>query len=226
MEATPLAVILPMALAVASSPIQIVPTLNLLDSSGVRSRGTAFALGWIAGLAVVGGVTLALVNPARVRSQDEPWPVGLALQLTLGLVMLVMAYRQWAGRPKRGEPRQAPAWMIGVEDAPPIRATLAGMVLAATNSKIVLFTVSAMLGVAQTGVSRRGALAILCVYIAVASATVIVPVVWHLLKPGRAGRVFHRPRMWLTTHDAVIVAVVLLLIGAHLVGKGVTGFIG
>lgn len=214
---------LPMAVAVACSPIQIIAILILLSSRRARSSAPAFVLGWVVGLAVLGGITLLLVDPARVDSRNAPSAVGAALQLALGVLLVLMAFRQWTGRPKGDASPKTPRWMAGMEDASPAKSAAIGAGLAAVNPKIALFTISAAITIAQTGVSVSDAVAALAVYIAIASITVLVPMVWYLLAPGGASRALGSLHSWLVTNSSVVIAVVLLLIGANLIGKGISG---
>ncbi|MCC6936565.1 MAG: GAP family protein [Thermomicrobiales bacterium] len=215
--------ILPMAVIVASSPIQIIAILVLLSSARGTSAAPAFTFGWLLGLAVVGGVTLLLADPARADSRDEPSTVGAILQLALGLLLLFMAYRQWAKRPKGDEPPKSPKWMAGMESAGTAKAALIGFLLAAISPKITLFTISAAITIVQTGVSFGGAAIALAVFIAIASITVIVPVVWSLTAPRSAARALGGLHGWLVSNSAIVMTVLFLYFGANLIGKGISG---
>lgn len=218
--------ILPMAVAVASSPIQIIALLVILASPKAKTSAPAFVVGWVVGMVLIGGVTLLLIDPARADSRIEPSSVGAALQLALGLLLLFMAFRQWSKRPKGGEPPKSPKWMAGMESASPPKAAVIGAGLAAVNPKITLFTISAAVTIAQTGVSAANAVVALAVFIVIASISVIVPVLWYLIAPNSAGRALGGMQTWLVANSSVVIAVVLLLIGVNLIGKGVGGLFG
>lgn len=57
-----------------------------------------------------------------------------------------------------------------------------------------------------------------------ASSTVAVPVVGHLAARDRMAAPLDRLRAWLTQNNAAVMAVLLLVIGTVLLGKGIAGF--
>lgn len=215
--------VLPMAVAVATSPIQIIAVLVLLFSARGRISGPAFLIGWLVGLVVVGGLTLLLADPARVDSRSEPSTVGSLLQIGLGVLLLVLAVRQWTGRPREGEQGKSPSWMEGLDSASPFKAALIGAALSGINPKIIVFTIAATLSIAQTGTSVSSAIVGLAVFIVLASLTVIIPVFWYLLAPTSASRVLGSWHGWLVANTAVVMTLLFLFFGVNLIGKGISG---
>ncbi len=53
--------ILPMAVGVAISPVPIIAVVLMLGTPPARANGPAFAVGWLAGLTIVGSIALHLV---------------------------------------------------------------------------------------------------------------------------------------------------------------------
>jgi hypothetical protein len=53
---------------------------------------------------------------------------------------------------------------------------------------------------------------------------VAVPVVIYFALGNRAGPILNRLKNWMAQHNAVIMAVLLLVIGAKLVGDAIVGF--
>jgi len=215
--------VLPMAVAVATSPIQVIAVLVLLFSERGRSTGSAFALGWLVGLACVGALTLVLADPARVDSRNEPSTVGSILQLILGGLLLWLAVRQWTGRPQDGQAAKTPKWMAGLERASPAKVAVMGAALSGLNPKFVVFTISAALSVAQTGTSVSGAIVGLAIFIVLASSTVIGPVVWYFLAPDSAARVLGGWHSWLVANTTLVMTLLFLIFGVLLISKGVSG---
>ncbi|MCO5177331.1 MAG: GAP family protein [Thermomicrobiales bacterium] len=215
--------VLPMTVAVATSPIQIIAVLVLLFSARGRVSGPAFLVGWIVGLTAVGALTLLLADPARVKSSSEPSTVGSLLQIGLGILLLVLAVRQWTSRPRDGPPGQSPTWMAGLDSASPVKAALIGAALSGINPKIIVFTIAATLSIAQTGTTVGSAIVGLAVFIVLASLTVIVPVFWYLLAPASAARVLGGWHSWLVANTAVVMTLLFLFFGVNLIGKGISG---
>jgi hypothetical protein len=62
------------------------------------------------------------------------------------------------------------------------------------------------------------------IFTLVAASTVAVPVLGHLAARDRMAAPLDRLPAWLTRHNTAVMAVLLLVIGAALIGKGIAGF--
>jgi hypothetical protein len=94
--------LLPAAAAVALSPIPIIAIVVVLDSRRARVNGSAFAVGWVAGLAGVSVAVVRLTGGASDPHSDSAAGVNW-LMVAVGAMLLVMAARQRKKRPERGE---------------------------------------------------------------------------------------------------------------------------
>ena len=95
--------ILPLALGIAISPIPIIAIILMLITPKARSNGLAFLVGWMTGLAVVGGIALALANAVGLSASSEASQAESVIKLVLGVLLLLVALRQWRARPQPGE---------------------------------------------------------------------------------------------------------------------------
>ncbi len=59
-----------------------------------------------------------------------------------------------------------------------------------------------------------------------ASVTVAAPVALHLAAGARSARLLDRLKGWMSRNNAVIVSVLCLVLGAKLVGDGLSGLTG
>jgi peptidoglycan/LPS O-acetylase OafA/YrhL len=107
--------ILPLAVGVALSPVPIIAVALMLMSQRARLNGPVFVIGWLIGLAVIGVVVLAVAGPGDASSHGKPATWVSALKLVLGLLLLLVAVRQWHGRPRPGHEVEAPKWMGSIE---------------------------------------------------------------------------------------------------------------
>ena len=75
----------------------------MLLSPKAKATSVGFWIGWILGIvvAVVAFTLLAAVIPQP--DSDQPQPVAGVIKILLGLLMLVLALKQWRGRPHPGE---------------------------------------------------------------------------------------------------------------------------
>src|SRR4051794_2515857 len=103
--------VLSFGVGVALSPIPIIGVVLMLGTPRARSNGPAFILGWIVGLAAVGTVVLLISSGADASEQGQPADWVNVLKLVLGILVLLVALRQWRGRPHAGEQAEVPKWM-------------------------------------------------------------------------------------------------------------------
>src|SRR3954454_20776775 len=95
---------LPSAIGIAISPLPIVAVILMLFSARARTNAPAFAAGWAVGLIAIVVIVFALTDPANVKNDGaNTSATASVIQLIIGILLLFLAYRQWAGRPKAGE---------------------------------------------------------------------------------------------------------------------------
>ena len=99
---------LPLAIGVALSPVPIIAVVLMLTTPRARANGPAFVLGWLVGLGVVGAVVLALAGPGGASEVGQPATGVSWLKLLLGLGLLLVAVRQFRGRPWADEEAPLP----------------------------------------------------------------------------------------------------------------------
>jgi len=211
--------LLPSALAVALSPIPIVAVILVLGSPRARTAGPAFALGWVAGLAAVSAVVVLVLGGG---GHDEATGVAW-LKLALGLLFLAMAAGQWRKRPGKGEEPEPPRWMAGIESVSTPKAAVLGVALSAANPKNLALTLAASASIAQAGLDGADEAVAIAVFVVLGSITVAGAVLFYLLDSARAERPLAAMKQFMSDNNAVIMMIVLLVIGAKLIGDGLAG---
>ena len=99
-------------IGVALSPIPIVAVILMLFSAKAKSNGPAFVGGWIAGILIIEGLVLICADPANVSGDTGgPSTTASVIQLGLGILLLLLAAKQWKERPKGGAEPVMPKWM-------------------------------------------------------------------------------------------------------------------
>src|SRR5881392_3083453 len=107
--------VLPLAVGVTLSPVPVIAVVLMLVTPRARVNGPAFVVGWIVGLGIVGAIVLAIADLAGATSDGQPATWVNVLKLILGLLLLLVALKQWRGRPYGdGEPA-TPKWMGAIE---------------------------------------------------------------------------------------------------------------
>jgi hypothetical protein len=214
--------ILPMALGVAISPVPIIAVILMLFSARARSNGPAFLAGWVLGLAVVGVVVLAIAGAAGAEDDAEPSTVASVVKLLLGLLLLLLAVRQWRSRPEPGQEAELPKWMRAVDSFTAGRAFGLGG-LSAVNPKNLALAIAAATTIAQAGLSGGASAAALAVFVVLASASIAVPVVFYLLGGSGAKATLDGWKAWLGANNPTVMTVLLAVLGTVLLGKGIGG---
>ena len=216
--------ILPFAVVVAISPIPIIAMVLMLATPRARANGPAFALGWIAGLSVLGAIVLVLTTGNATQDSGAPATWVSVLTLVFGVVFLVLAVRTWLGRPKAGQEAEMPKWMGTVDAFTAGRSLGAGVVLSAVNPKNLVLTVTAGLTIAEAGISDGQEVVALAVFVLIASLGVLALLGIYLVMGERAAPLLDGLKVWLAAHNAAIMTVLLLVLGAKLIGDAIRGF--
>jgi len=221
-----LGTILPQAIGVAISPVPIIAVILMLFSQRARSNGSAFLLGWVLALAVVGSIVLVLANLGKISAGGTPSTLAYVLKLLLGLLFLLLAIRQWRGRPKAGEEPQMPRWMATIDTFTAGKAFGLAALLAGVNPKNLALTLSAALSIAQAGLSGAAPWIVLAVFVILGSLTVAAPVLYYLFAGQSAEKMLSGWKAWLVANNATVMFVLFLVLGAQLFGQGLGGLIG
>jgi threonine/homoserine/homoserine lactone efflux protein len=144
--------ILPLAVGVAVSPIPIVAVVLMLVTERARVNGPAFVAGWLVGLAVVGAIVLAIAGGADANEEGEPATWVSLLKLVLGLLLLLVAVKEWRDRPQEGLEAATPKWMSAIDTFGSGKALGAGALLSGLTPKNLLLAAGAAAAIAQTGI--------------------------------------------------------------------------
>jgi threonine/homoserine/homoserine lactone efflux protein len=216
--------ILTLALGVAISPIPIIAAILMLLSPKARVTGTGFLVGWVLGIVVAVTVFTLLSSILPGEEEDASQPIKGVIQLVLGALLLLLAVRQWRGRPKAGEAPAMPTWMQAIDTITFPKALGLGFLLSAVNPKNLLLAASAGVTIGAAALDAGSIVVVIAVFTLIAASTVLVPVVGYLLAADKLRGPLDALRGWLAKENAVIMAVLLLVIGVAIIGKGIGSF--
>jgi hypothetical protein len=203
---------LPLAVGVALSPIPVIAVVVLLTSSRARSLGPVFVLGWLLGLVVVGAIVLAVVGPSGAGSSGQRTRWVSWVMIILGVLLLVDAVRRLRGRTRGGE-APLPAWLGAIDRLKPAVVLGGGVVAGGVRPKSLLLAVGGAAVIAQTGIAGGQQAIAYAVFAVIATIGVGAPVVVYFAMGTRSAELLGRLKGWMRRNNAVILAVVLLVIG-------------
>jgi len=214
---------LPLAIGIAISPLPIIAIILMLITPQARSNGLAFLGGWMLGLAVVGTIVLIVANTAGIAASNGPSQTVSIIKLVLGLLLLVVAWRQFTKRPKAGEEAPLPKWMRALDSFTPARSASIGALLSGVNPKNLILNATAAAGIAATGLAGAQQAVVLILLIIIGSLGVIAPVAVYFAMGDKAAQVLGGWKTWLAANNATVMMVLFLVFGVTLIGKGISG---
>jgi len=215
--------VLPLAIGIAISPIPIIASILMLLSPKAKGTSVGFLLGWVVGILVA--VTIfTLISTVLPDGDSGSKPMQGVIQIVLGVGLLLLALRQWRSRPKPGEEPALPKWMSAIDTMNAGRGFGLGFLLAAVNPKNLLLGAGAGVTIGSAGLSAGSVAVVIGVFTVIAAASVAIPVIAYLVAAKRMAGPLESLRGWLVHNNATVMAVLLLVIGFVLIGKGIASF--
>lgn len=214
--------ILPMAVAVLISPIPIAAEIILLFSNKPRPNALAYAIGFVVGVGVFLGV-LTVIASATDLSDSSSEPGWMSwVRIGLGVLLVIGGIRRFHGRPAPGE-AEAPKWMDGLETFTPARSLAVGLGVGAFNPKNIVVGIAAAATISSglAGDSISSYVVVIVAYALFASLGVFTPLAVALAMGDKADDKLREWRVWLVDNNAAVMAVIFVVIGAVLLGKGI-----
>jgi threonine/homoserine/homoserine lactone efflux protein len=212
---------LPLAVGVALSPVPIIAVVLMLTSRRARSNGPAFVIGWLIGLAVIGAIVLSVAGPAGASKSGSPATWVSWVKIVLGAALLLVAVRQFRGRPKDSDEAALPKWMASIDTMKPLTVLGLAALLSGVNPKNLLLAVSAGASIAQTGISGADQAIAYAVFALIGTIGVGTPVVIYFALGERSATMLATLKDWMGRHNAVIMSVLCLVIGVKLIGDAI-----
>lgn len=212
--------LIPYAVAVAISPLPLIAVLLLFRSPHARAASVAFLVSRFLVVALVAGV---VAFAAELLPEFDDSSLLLAvLRILVGLALMVWAVVKVLKRPKRGDDVDMPGWMASIENSTVPSAARLGLLLSVANVKELAFGFGAGLTMASADLAVGPTILIAVLYALVACLALLVVIVAFLVAEQRVRGPLDSARGWLVRNNSVLIAGVLLIIGAILLGEGVS----
>lgn len=204
--------LLPLAVGVAISPIPVIGAILMLLGKRARTTSIGFAFGWLFGIIVATTIFVIVGGAFGGGSAANAW-----IKIGAGALLLGVGLRQWrsrdaaAGRPK---------WMGAIDEMKVPAATALGFALAAINPKNLLMCIGAGVAIGGAELDTASDVIVVAVFSVLAATTVVIPVLAYQLAADRLRVPLDRLKSWLEANNATVMATLILVIAALLIGKG------
>jgi Sap, sulfolipid-1-addressing protein len=215
--------LLPIALGVAISPVPIIAVILMLLAPAAKAASVAFLFGWVVGITVVVGLVAFLVGPVDDADESGPATWTSVLKMVLGAAAVLLAVQQWRSRPRPGETAELPKWMSAIDSVTAVKAFGLGSLLSAVNPKNLTLCLTAGLMIGGAGLAGGDVALAVAVFVVIASSSVAIPVVGYVVAERRLATPLTELKEWLTVNNSTVMAVLLLVIGVAIFGKGLAG---
>jgi hypothetical protein len=215
--------ILPFAVVVTVSPINIIAAILLLFSKRPVMNATSYLVGFAVGVAaLLGGIT-AVAGAINLSAGSDRSRGASALLLVLGVYLVVVAARKFRNRPGPDQDAALPKWMDGIEGFAVDKSLVVGLAVGALNPKNIAVGLAAAVTIASAGLPPGQQIGVIAIYVVIASLGVAAPIVAVLMLGERSKGVLDGWKAWLARNNAAMLAVIFLLFGVILIGKGIGG---
>jgi len=218
--------LIPLVLAAALQPPQVIALVVLLQTRRGTLNGLAYIIGMVAFRLFLGGSFWVLVSSVEESVETAGGNFSLlvgALLLAVGILMLVYALRR--GFSAQGEDEAAASWLDKLQDVSPLRAALAGVAFLALDPKDWLVDISAINLIANADLSNLESLLSFLVYILMAQFLLLIPLILSFFLPQRTQNGLTRITVWMKQQEraieivfALIFSLLFLKIGLDLLG--------
>jgi cytochrome c biogenesis protein CcdA len=215
--------VLPLAVVVTVSPINIVAAILLLFSRRPVLHASCYLAGFVMGVASVLGALTAVAGAASLSTDSQRSRGASGLLLGLGIVLLIVAARKFRSRPDPGETSPMPGWMDGIAGFGPGKSFVIGLTVGAANPKNIAVGLASAVTIASAAITAGQAVGVVAVYTVVASLGVATPIIAMLVLGDRSEEVLAGWQSWLNRNNTAMMAVLYLIFGVILVGKGIVG---
>ncbi|WP_411073010.1 GAP family protein [Streptomyces sp. cmx-4-25] len=214
---------LPSAVGIAISPLPLIAVILMLATPNGRTNGIAFAAGWTAALGAATAV-LVLAGSGADASTGSGGPAAWTgwVKLALGVLFVLLAAKQFTGRPRQGQEAATPGWMKAIDQFTPVKAAGLSAALAVANPKNLVLVIGGALAISSSTGGTGGKTVAAIVMVLVASLCTTVPLAVYLFGGRRAATTLDGWKAWMSAHNAAIMTVVLAVLGAKYIGDALT----
>jgi hypothetical protein len=204
---------------VTLEPIPLTAMILLLATERGLLKGLGYVLGWLVTLVVIVAVTVLVTGGKPLIPHSSPSTAALAVKLSIGVVLVFIAYRRW-GSWGKSEPKGQPKWMRGIDRVNPLSA--AGLAFLLQPWVLVTAGVAEITEAKVSSTAEYIAVFAFCVW---CSASYLVMETYAALRPEKVKRTLAALLRWITSHRDQVIVVLSLGLGLYLMAKSIYGLV-
>jgi Sap-like sulfolipid-1-addressing protein len=207
-----------LGLAVAfTSPVSVVTVIVLLSMPSGRRRALAFLCGWLIAIALIGALMIFVLHGQDFSSRSStPSRALSALEVLLGSLLLIWAVVAYRRREPSKGGQSTPKWLDRIQQTHWLIAIAVGAVMLSYG-----LSLAAASEILKANVSRVDAGLAVAVFALTSILTIAAPIVVALAAPDRAARRLEAWKAWLLGNSRAVALVVLMIVAAAVVVRGI-----
>ena len=219
------ATVVALGLGCAANPWGIMIAVLLLEARRGHAVVWTYVAAWVAAITVVLAVLLSSLGALFDAGSDDASTAASLVELLLGAALVtwgavrIRHARHEAGTtPAGAQTPELPRWLRAIENLSYPAAFLLGI-----YSATYPFVIAAAGEILKAGGGPSEMAALALVFIVLGSSTVVLVAALGTFAPDRSGAYLARMRAWLVIHNRAVVTAILLVFGAMLTARGVSG---
>jgi threonine/homoserine/homoserine lactone efflux protein len=201
-------------LVITLEPIPLISFLVIVSSRRGVVKGAAFILGWLVSLAIVIAVTVLATGNKPPKPNTAPSLASLAVKILIGVVLLLVALRQYRRRGRPKKEKKTPKWQAGVDNMSPLYAF--GVAFLVQPWGLVAAGIADIVEAKLSSWESYLAVILFCL-ITVSSMLTIE--IYAGFWPEQCQRSIVSIRSWIDTHTDQVIIVGSTVLGFWLIGK-------
>lgn len=203
-------------LVISLEPIPLTAFIVVLASKNGVRKGAAFIFGWLLSLAIVIALTILVTGNKPPKPSTAPSLAALAVKILIGVVLLVIAVRQYRRLGKPKPPKDPPKWQTGVDNMSLWFALALGPLTQPWG--LVAAGIATITEAKLSSFEDYLAIILFCL---VSTSTYLAMEVYAGFRPVQTQALLDGIRTWIDTHRDQVIIILSTVLGFYLIGKSV-----
>ena len=208
--------LVPAAIGVALSPAALIELILVLFSKRARVNGLVFVVTLMVSIFAVAAIGAFAMKVTTDDSTDQPSTAKGIVLLILGVLALLIAWRNWTRRTDTSVPKMFDT----IANMGPGAVFVLAVGAVPLNPKNLVMVLAAGAQAAASGEPTATIVTALVVFTLLAASPFLVAIGYVLIAGDGALERLGTVRDWLMSHNRLIMAIVLGVLGLVIVGQG------